>query len=113
MNLEQIKRLEASIEFINDGLTFTLGDFVLGKSANGRIFVNGYMNYINVNNIPKSVIEDDFNKMKEQFIELMSNSQKFYEFSANRGIDYFLLVDTGGAGVKICEEVEGVFQLFI
>ena len=41
-----IKRLEKSIEFIADDLTFKVGNFVLGKSKNGRILVNGYLNLL-------------------------------------------------------------------
>ena len=111
MELDLIKRLECSIDFINDGLTFTVNDFVLGKSANGRIFVNGYVGYSNINNISRSVILREFKEMKDDFTELMNSSKKFKEFADPIGIDFVLLFDTGTAAIKLCEEVDGIFRL--
>ena len=100
MNLDTIRRLETSIDFINDGLTFTVGNFVLGRSTKGRIFVNGYVNYIRIENISKTRVREDFEEMKKSFLELMAKSQQFSEFANSKGLDYYLLVDTGSAGVK-------------
>jgi len=81
MNFDLVKGLETSIAFIDDGFTFTVGDFVLGKSSNGRIFVNGYVSYIDVNNVPCAEIEKIFINMKNGFVELMNQSKIFLDYS--------------------------------
>ena len=110
---DSVKRLEASVDIITEGMTFVVDDFVLGISEAGRIFVNGYTNYENIDSLPKHKITEMFKDMKDEFLTVMNSSQKFTEFAKTKGIDYYLVLDTGKAGINICGEVEGVFKIFI
>lgn len=106
-------RLEKAIEFIEDSQTFKVGDFVLGAANNGRVSVNGYLNVLDFENIQKNALRDDLSEMIAEFNGLISKSKKFSDFANKRGIDYYLLYDTGKAGLEICSEVEGVFKVYI
>jgi hypothetical protein len=113
MNTELIHRLEQSIQFLKDNLTFTVGEFVIGKSENGRIFVNAYTHYLTVENIDQNKIESELYDIELRFIQLMNKSEIFKEYIKPFGIDFYLLLDTGTAGITICGKVEGNYKIFI
>lgn len=113
MDNKIINRLEQSIQFLIEGLTFTVGEFVIGKSDNGRIFVNGYTNTKFMENIDKTNIKKELFDLKIEFQQVMTHSNKFSEFVKNIEIDYYLLLDTGQAGIHICGEENGVYKVFI
>lgn len=113
MDDKLVSRLEQSVQFLIDGIAFTVGEFVIGKSENGRIFVNGYTNFMFLENIDREAIEKELFDLKMEFLKLMGNSQKFREFVKNIGIDYYLLFDTGQTGIQICGEEDGVYKVFI
>lgn len=113
MNTELLNRLETSIEFIKDGLTFKVGDFVLGRTKDGRIFVNGYVQRADINSIDKTSAEKEFREMKDEFDGLVKKSSEFREFALKAGLDYYLLLDTGSAGLNICAEINGEFKMFV
>jgi len=108
-----VDRLETSIQFLIDGLTFTVGDFVIGKSDNGRIFVNGCSHLLYLENIDRTSIKEELFEIKTEFIQLMKKSQKFSEFVKDVGIDYYLLLDYGQGGIQICGEVDSDYKVFI
>ncbi|MDR3628166.1 MAG: hypothetical protein P4L45_15085 [Ignavibacteriaceae bacterium] len=113
MDKEILKRLESSLEFIKDGLTFKVGDFVLGKTKDGKIFVNSYLQDINIDKIEKSFAKEKLEEMTNEFNGLVTKSPRFQEFLSDFDLNYYLLYDTGLAGINICAVINGEFQFFL
>ncbi|MDP4259915.1 MAG: hypothetical protein Q8937_16935 [Bacteroidota bacterium] len=113
MEEELVKKLETAIEFIEDKIPFKVGPFLLGKSANDRLFVNGSLDVLYFENISQYDVRHELNEMKSEFLALMSKSKRFQEFSKDKGIDYYLIFDTGKAGVEICAEINGEFKKYV
>jgi len=88
-------------------------EFVIIGLKNGRIQVNGYLFYKNLNEIPKASIKIELEKIKYSFLKLMNRSQILKEHALKVGIDYHLVLDIGGAGINICAEIEGEYKEFI
>ena len=110
-----LKRLETSIDFVEDGINFNVGEFVLGKVNSNRIFVNGYLDYIYINSIyslSKLIVQQELLNIKDDFFDLVNQSEVFSKFIANKEIDFYLVFDTGNAGINICEEINGKYKLF-
>jgi len=113
MELELVDRLEKSIQFIMDGIPFTVGDFVIGKSTNGRMFVNCFIPNLYLEHIDKTLIEKNLLKRKMDFIELMNKAKNFSGSFKSNEIDYYLLLDSGSASIQICGEVDGNYEVYI
>ena len=113
MNTEMGKKLEESLETISQGCFQKMGEFVIGGLKNGRLEVNGYLPYNTISEIPKATIQKELQIIKEKFSLLMNQSQIFKDYALNVGIDYYLVLDTGNAGIAICSEIEGVYKEFI
>lgn len=110
-----LKRLETSIDFVEDGINFNVGEFVLGKVNSNRIFVNGYLDYIYINSIyslSKLIVQQELLNIKDDFFDLVNQSEVFSKFIANKEIDFYLVFDTGNAGINICGEINGKYKLF-
>jgi hypothetical protein len=113
MNIEMKKELEESLETIAKGCCQKMGEFVIGGLKNGRLQVDGYLPYNTISEIPKATIQKELQLIKEKFSLLMNQSQIFKDYALNVGIDYYLVLDTGNAGIAICTEIEGVYNEFI
>lgn len=111
--MEVIKELESSIDGLKESRSIKVGEFILEGSKNGRIRVDGYIFYNNVNEIPKSILKDELRAVKEKFALEMNKTQTFKEFAIKAGIDYYLALDVGNAGITICGKIEGEYKLFV
>jgi len=105
--------LETLLESLRSCKFEKFGAFVVGGLKNGRVQVNGYLQYNTINEIPKSEIKDELQKVKANFAIIMNESLIFKEYALSVGIDYYLLLDTGNAGISICAEIEGEYKEFI
>lgn len=113
MNIGLQKKLEASLDKIKTGQFLKMEQFVIGGLKNGRLQVNGYLPYNTIGEIPKATIANELQKVKDDFLLLMNQSQVFKEYSLSAGIDYHIVLDTGNAGISICAEIEGEYKEFI
>jgi len=113
MNTELKKRLEESIDILKNGRAVKIDVFVLDMSRKkqnlkelDRLMVNGYV----YNDIPKTIIKDELQKVKDNFILIMNESEIFMEFATKVGIDYYLLLDYQTGGSVICAEINGQYK---
>ena len=111
--MEVYNELESSIDGLKESRSIKVGEFILEGLKNGRIRVDGYILYNNVNEIPKSTLKDELKAVKEKFALVMNETQTFKEFAIQTGIDYYVVLDVGNAGITICGEIEGEYKLFI
>jgi hypothetical protein len=111
MNEDLVSRLETAISFLQDGMPFTVGSFVLRKTKHGRLHVYGDSSCYYIENVQLSTARIELQQMKEGFLELMNLSRKFKDFAQeSAGIDFILVYNAGTAGIPICAEIEGEFK---
>jgi len=107
------KILEELLDASNRGHYQKVGEFVMTVSKNGRLEINGYLPYNQINEIPLNSLPNELKTLKEKFSLLIDDSIVLKDFEANCRIDYFVLLDTGKAGINICAEIEGMYNVFI
>lgn len=113
MDTSLVNRLNAAVEFLKDGMTFKVGEYVLGVVNPNTIFVNGYSEYNNVQNLSKERATEELFQIKNDFNTIMNEAKVFLSFMKNKSIDYILVVDTGNAGLNVCKEKNGVLEFYI
>ena len=50
---------------------------------------------------------------KKKLAEISREAYEFSEFVKNKSIEYNLVIDTGGAGVNVCSEKNGVLAYLL
>jgi len=113
MDINFVNRLNTAVEFLKDNLSFKVGDFVLGVVDANTIFINVYSSYFFIENIPRIEAAQELNKMKNKFLLNMKDAKLFSDYVKNKKIEYNLVLDTGGSGVIICKEKNGVLEMFV
>jgi|GEM_PF-1961159 len=109
-----VAELEESLSTVKKSQFRKVGEFVIGGLKNGHIQVNGYLFYNTIEEIPKERINNELNKVKEKFFNLMDQSQKFKQYALKTGIDFHLVLDDPhNSGISICAEIDGVYKEFI
>ena len=113
---ETILRLESSIPFLEDGQTFKVGDFVLGRAQGGRILVNGYLLPItgfDPRKASREWLKNQLFQVKEEFYSLIAKSDTFVEFEKEKGSDFYLVMDSGASAYNLCAEINGSVEFFL
>lgn len=113
METPEVKRLNSSVAFLQDGQSFKVGEFVLGTIDSKTIFVNYYSAYHNIDSLTKGIAIDELNAGKKKLAEISREAYEFSEFVKNKSIEYNLVIDTGGAGVNVCSEKNGVLAYLL
>lgn len=113
MDIPLFNRLNTAVEFLRDGMSFNVGDYVLGVINAETIFVNIYSDYAMVQNLNRDIAKQEFYRKKSSFITLMNDAKIFNNYVKDKSIDFFLVVDTGNAGINICKEKGGVLEFYI
>ena len=101
-------RIRTAVDFLKDGQSFKLGDLTLGITDNGDVYVTGWTQYINIENLTRDIALYELKEIKELFERMTHHSPELKRFTVDRVVKYNLAYDDSGkVGIGICEEVNG------
>lgn len=107
MDSQVTSRLDAAVEFLRDSNTFKVGEYVVGMLDRHTVFVNCYSSYTYIDSMTRELAFAEFMRMRTHFISLIHATKVFAQFVQAKKIQYNLVLDTGGAGVTVCTEMDG------
>ena len=104
-------RIRTAIEFLKDGLPFSVGKLGFTLNKSGDLEVSGWSRYLEFKNLSHAKCLEELNGVKEEFNEMLNVSDELREFIKGRQIEYILNYDDSGkASITICSETEEIVK---
>ncbi len=105
------EKINTAIEFMKDGKSFRVGDLRLGMNEFYEIEVSGWSNYLNLENIDKTVALNELTGIKSQFLFMIKNSSELATFIEEKVIEFILFYDDSGKGsLQLVSEKNGIIK---
>ena len=101
---EQIKR---ALNFLKVGKSFKIGVLKLGVEEPNSIYITGWSNYNNVENLTKQVALNELEEIKILFKNILEESQELRDFLKDKSIEYNLAFNYGQGSIGICSQKKG------
>jgi ASC-1-like (ASCH) protein len=108
-----VQRLNESVDFLKDNLTFKVGDFVLGTVDDETIYVDFFTNYTQIQNVSREKAVEELNQYRDNFQSMLNLAHEFYKYAKHKRVEYNLVLNTGTAGILICKDKNGKIDFFI
>jgi hypothetical protein len=101
---EQIRQV---ITFLKIGKSFKIGNLKIGAEKSNSIYIVGWSNYNNIENLTKKVASKELAEIKLSFKNILEKSEELKEFLKSKTIEYNLAFNYGQGSIGICTEKEG------
>lgn len=101
------QRIKSAIEFLKDGQSFRVDDLRLGVADDG-IYVTGWSQYLNLENVTKEQSLIELSEIKSLFKLMVDSSPELEEFIRTKKIKINLAFNYGASAIGICSEKDGV-----
>lgn len=106
----EAERIKTAMEFLKDGKSFKVGDLRLGMDDGSHMYVTGWSQYSNIENLTKHQALRELEEIKILFQRMIDVSQELKEFIRDKIIKYNLAFDYGMGAIGICSELEGIVK---
>jgi hypothetical protein len=106
----EIGRIKTAVEFLNDGQSFKVGDLRLGMNGKNDMYVTGWSQYLNLENLTRSQALKELDEIKSLFKQMLDVSQELKAFIQDKKIKYNLAFNYGMGAIDTCSEKDGVVE---
>ena len=110
MERQKFEIEETALEFLKDGLSFSVGDLRLGIEGKNTLFVTGWSQYLDFENLTRSKAIQEIEEIKNVFMKMVESSIELKEFIQKRSVKYNLAFNYGMGSIGVCSEQNGVIE---
>ena len=103
-------RIKTAVEFLKDGQSFKVGDLRLGMQDETNMYVTGWSQYSNIENLTKHQALKELEEVKILFLRMVDASHELKSFIQKKNIKYNLAFDYRMGAIGICSEMDGVVK---
>ena len=101
-------RIEMALSFLKDRQSFTVGDLRLGIEESVSMYITGWTQYLDINNLSKAIALQELSEFKTLFYDMVRDSKELDEFIAGKSLEFNLAFSYGKGGFGICSEKDGI-----
>ena len=106
----EISRIKTAVAFLNNGQSFKVCDLRLGMNGKNDMYVTGWSQFLNLENLTRSQALKELNAIKSLFKQMVDLSQELEAFIQDKRIEYNHAFNYGMGAICICSEKEGVVE---
>ncbi|PXV57154.1 hypothetical protein CLV62_1544 [Dysgonomonas alginatilytica] len=106
-------RIDNLVLLLQDGKPYQVGDLNFGMISKNILYVTGYTNYSDLNNLSKSKALEELSCIKNTFNDMVNYSEKLRTFIQGKKIKFNLAYNYGKGGFGICTEKDGKIEWII
>lgn len=99
-------RIKTAVEFLKDGQSIKVGDLRLGMENPTKMYVTGWSNYCNPENLSKQIALRELQEIKDLFQNMVDSSSALNKFTKGKSIEFILALDYGHGSIGVCSETE-------
>lgn len=103
-------RIKTAVEFLMDGQSFKVGDLRLGMNGKYDMYVTGWSQYLNLENLTKHQALKELEEIKNLFKQMLDVSQELRNFVHDKRMKYNLAFNYGMGAIGICSEKNGAVE---
>ena len=104
------ERIQIAVEFLKDKQSFRVGGLKFGMDGKYDMYVVGWSQYLNLENITKNQALSELALVKKEFMRILDLSSELKDFIQDKNINYNLAFDYGMGSIGICSEKNGVLE---
>lgn len=106
----ELERIDVAVLFLKENKSFRVGDLRFGMIDGKNMFVTGWTEYSNIENINKEIAVRELSEIKLLFTKMIKTSLSLKEFIKDKAIKYNLAFNYGMGSYGICSEKDGVIK---
>jgi hypothetical protein len=107
-------KIDTAIDLLKQGKSLKVGDVRLGIDETGGIEIAGWSQYLNLENLTRSVALKELEETKSLFDQMVETSTALKLFSDGKKISYSLYFDDAGkTSITICSESNGELRWYL
>jgi hypothetical protein len=97
-----------ALNLLKDGQSLTIGDLRLGIEESGSMYITGWTQYLDINNLSKAKALQELSEIKALFYDMVSDSKELEIFIVGKSLKFNLAFNYGKGGFGICSEKNGI-----
>ena len=103
----ELQRIKMAIEFLKNGQSFKIGDLRLGVNDEASLYVSGWSQYANIENLTKHQALKELNEIKFIFMGMVDTSHELKAFIQGKSVKFNLALNYGMGAIGVCSEKDG------
>ena len=104
----ETERINTAVQFLKDGGSFKVGDLRLGVISKSCIYVTGWSQFSDIENLTKYKATLELAEIRDIFKKMVNGSLELSKFIQGKVIKYNLALNYGMGAIGICSEINGM-----